>query len=120
MNIEKKKKTLAMLAPLVTIGAISLSSLVVTTTPTYAIPSSSLFQEYCYSREHPSGERQLLFCAFGTGAQQLCEEQQAADPEALTPCHRMFCSPMSVPVLLHKDIDNNDCSPTPYRVPRTP
>lgn len=87
------KKTLAMLvAPLATIGAISLlSSLVNTTRPIYADPSS--YHAYCYSREHPFGGDPVVFCAFGTGAERLCEQQQAADPEALTNCHRMDLSP---------------------------
>jgi hypothetical protein len=87
----KTKKTLAMLASLATIGAISLSSLVNTTTPIYA--DSPSYHAYCYSREHPFGEDPVVFCAYGTGAEQLCEKHQAADPEALTECHRMDLAP---------------------------
>lgn len=74
------KKTLAMLAPLATIGATSLLSLlVITTTPIYAAPTyaePSSYQAYCYSREHSFGEDPVFFCAYGTGAEQLCEQQQ--------------------------------------------
>lgn len=87
MNInclQKKKKKgeeLGILAAFITIGAISLGSLVITT-PIYAAPPQDNDFRWCYQQGGGEGG----VCAFG--GKESCEAIQALDPTAVSPCHR--------------------------------
>lgn len=83
--LQKKKKgeELGILAAFITIGAISLGSLVITT-PIYAAQPQDDDFRWCWQKE---GGGTGCYGP-GPGSKERCELAQAADPFAVSPCHK--------------------------------
>jgi hypothetical protein len=85
-----KVEIMNIIAATTIIGTMSLSSLVIITTPAYAVPPSAGIQQYCYTARDPSGGTQQVcppISAIGDQSS-ACKAAQAMDPNALSPCHR--------------------------------